>query len=330
MSANVGEGYNEQILQATIDGEPYVNENPYPSRIEVLLMELKEAIESGGGGVIDTTVNGTSENAVQNKAIYNYVNSSVATNTANFIGTFNSVDALEAYSGTVTNNDYAFVVGTDSDGNTVYNRYKYNGETETWSFEYALNNSSFTAAQWAAINSGIDSAKVVQYDKDSTALIQQVDGGAKNLFDYAKSYSLSNITNNDGVYTTASDTLTTLRLQIAKSLNGTIVENLVQESIYNTGVYYWEFTKYSSFNAFRIGHNGSAYNAWFSYSLENLTNGQKYVIRIDITRCSDSGGSFQWRDIMICTAEDWAISQKFAAYAPTNRELYEMIQALQA
>lgn len=91
-----------------------------------------------------------------------FVNSSVATNTANFIGTFNSVADLEAYSGTLTNNDYAFVVGTDGDGNTVYNRYKYTTATTpaSWVFEYALNNSSFTAAQWATINSGATSSDV--------------------------------------------------------------------------------------------------------------------------------------------------------------------------
>ena len=87
----------------------------------------------------------------------NFVNSSIATNTAYFIGTFSSVAELEAYSGTLTNNDYAFVTSTDTAGNTVYNRYKYNGSTQTWVFEYALNNSSFTSDQWAAINSGITS-----------------------------------------------------------------------------------------------------------------------------------------------------------------------------
>ena len=72
----------------------------------------------------------------------NFVNSSIATNTANFIGTFNSVAELEAYSGTVTNNDYAFVVGTDSDGNTIYDRYKYTTATTpaSWVYEYTLNN----------------------------------------------------------------------------------------------------------------------------------------------------------------------------------------------
>jgi hypothetical protein len=90
----------------------------------------------------------------------NFVNSSIATNTANFIGTFNSVAELEAYSGTLTNNDYAFVVATDSAGNTVYNRYKWNGSA--WLFEYALNNSSFTANQWAAINSGATTTNIGQ------------------------------------------------------------------------------------------------------------------------------------------------------------------------
>lgn len=100
----------------------------------------------------------------------NFVNSSISTNTAYFIGTFESVEALEAYSGTVTNNDYAFVVGTDSDGNTVYNRYKYTTATTpaSWLFEYALNNSSFTAAQWAAIQSGITSADVTQIGTNTT------------------------------------------------------------------------------------------------------------------------------------------------------------------
>lgn len=170
-----------------------------------------------------STINGlipaeaTTSNQLADKA---FVNSSIATNTANFIGTFANVPALEAYSGTVTNNDYAFVVNsviTDNGNdwatfaaldaydktlltnfdyawvingsnfdlyrfdilnqtwglrvsdtpkasvtlNTAYNRYKatVNGTT-SWDYEYTLNNSSFTATQWAAINSGITSGDV--------------------------------------------------------------------------------------------------------------------------------------------------------------------------
>ena len=93
-----------------------------------------------------------------------FVNSSISTNTAYYISNngqpFNSVEELVAYSGPLTNNDYAFVVGRDSEGNTTYTRYKYNASTGQWGAEFVLNNSSFTAAQWTAINSGITAALV--------------------------------------------------------------------------------------------------------------------------------------------------------------------------
>ena len=114
-----------------------------------------------------TVVLGTSDSKYPtDKAVAEFVNSSIATNTANYISNngepFTSVEQLEAYSGPVTNNDYAFVTGIDSEGNTYYDRYKavVNDSSVTWSLEYRLNNSSFTAAQWSAINSGITSALV--------------------------------------------------------------------------------------------------------------------------------------------------------------------------
>lgn len=103
----------------------------------------------------------TAQNQLADK---NFVNSSIATNTGSYISDngqpFTSLADLQAYSGTLTNNDYAFVVGTDQQGNTTYTRYKYNANTQTWAVEYVLNNSSFTANQWAAINSGITSGDV--------------------------------------------------------------------------------------------------------------------------------------------------------------------------
>ena len=110
------------------------------------------------------------------KAVAEFVNSSIATNTANYISNngepFTSVEELEAYTGTVTNNDYAFVTGTDDAGNTYYDRYKatVSGSTVTWALEYRLNNSSFTAAQWAAINSGVTSDKANYWDGKQDAL----------------------------------------------------------------------------------------------------------------------------------------------------------------
>jgi len=97
-----------------------------------------------------------------------FVNSSIATNTANFIGTFNSLEELEQYSGELTNNDYAFVISKDEEGNTVYNRYKY--AVDEWLFEYSLNNSSFTADQWSAINSGVTESSVQQIGTNAQAI----------------------------------------------------------------------------------------------------------------------------------------------------------------
>ena len=114
-----------------------------------------------------TVILGTSNDKYPtDEAVAKFVNSSIATNTANYISNngnpFTSVEQLNAYKGTVTNNDYAFVNGIDSDGNTYYDRYKatVKGSSVTWSLEYRLNNSSFTAAQWSAINSGITSVLV--------------------------------------------------------------------------------------------------------------------------------------------------------------------------
>lgn len=89
--------------------------------------------------------------------VKDFVNSSIATNTAEFKGTHNSLEELQIIAADA--NDYGFVVSKDAEGNTVYNRYKY-VEGQGWVFEYALNNSSFTAAQWAAIQSGMTQADV--------------------------------------------------------------------------------------------------------------------------------------------------------------------------
>ena len=125
-----------------------------------------------------TVVLGTSDSKYPtDKAVAEFVNSSIATNTANYISNngepFTSVEQLEAYTGTVTNNDYAFVTGIDSEGNTYYDRYKatVSGSTVTWALEYRLNNSSFTAAQWSAINSGITSALVAKIHTHSNKAV---------------------------------------------------------------------------------------------------------------------------------------------------------------
>ena len=106
-----------------------------------------------------STINGkipeqaSSSNQLADK---NFVNSSIATNTANFIGTFVNVTALNSYAGTVTNNDYANVTNQELDfetttamnnydktlltnydyawveNGTKYDLYRFDIQTQTW------------------------------------------------------------------------------------------------------------------------------------------------------------------------------------------------------
>lgn len=126
-----------------------------------------EEVDFGGGIYVDQHLNvdapatfygtltapiiPTQASATNQLADKDFVNSSISTNTAEFKGTYNSLAELQAV--TADDNDYGFVRTTDIDGNTVYNRYKWT--PSGWQFEYALNNSSFTAAQWETINSGV-------------------------------------------------------------------------------------------------------------------------------------------------------------------------------
>ena len=106
----------------------------------------------------------TSSNQLADKQ---FVNDSISTSTATFKGTVNASADTDAAAQTALRtitgmdaNDYAFVSCLDSAGNTKYKRYKY--ADNTWTYEYTLNNSSFTSTQWEAINSGITSTLVSQ------------------------------------------------------------------------------------------------------------------------------------------------------------------------
>lgn len=93
----------------------------------------------------------------------NYVDNKISTNTANFVGTFNSLSELQAVQNP-TNNDYGFVIEQDALGNEYYDRYKYNASTQQWLFEYKVESTPFTAEQWAAIQSGMTAALVTKLD----------------------------------------------------------------------------------------------------------------------------------------------------------------------
>lgn len=130
---------------------------------------VSETGESGDGG--DTTVIQVAVDEINSKipaaasaenqlADKDWVNSSIATATSTFRGTFETESDLPKDG--VMANDYAFIIFAGEDGNPEYRRYKY--ADGAWVYEYTLNNSSFTADQWSAINSGITKEKLEEIE----------------------------------------------------------------------------------------------------------------------------------------------------------------------
>lgn len=176
------------------------------SDLEVRTVEVSESLKVKGKDItkiIDYLPNDVSEeNKLTTEA---FVNSSIATNTANFLGTFNTLEEIESLTD-VTNNDYAFWKTTDTLGSVVFKRYKYTADEQLWKFEYDLNNSSFTAKQWEAINSGITAELVAKIgDVNSNlpigalmAWLSEVppvgflafDGSEYNISDYPELYNV--------------------------------------------------------------------------------------------------------------------------------------------
>ena len=143
------------------------------SDLEVQTVEVSKILKVKGKDIIDIIDYLPNDVSKENKlTTKDFVNSSISTNTANFLGTFNTLEEIEALTD-VTNNDYAFWKTIDTLGSVVFKRYKYIADKQEWKFEYDLNNSSFTAEQWEAINSGI-TAELVAKIGDGSAIVPSI------------------------------------------------------------------------------------------------------------------------------------------------------------
>ena len=171
---------------------------------------------------------------------------------------------------------------------------------------------TLTTAQQAAADSGITSAKVAQYDKDSAATAELVDVGAKNRAhpeQYIKAtwIDFSVDDSEPGEYRVFFGTLlstdtdaTTCAVRLGLSGGGFVSDSIQCDRGNNVSV---PIVATDKFNYVRI-----------YYSDNNAHS---------------SGDSATINDIMLCTAADWAVSQQFVPYCPTMAEMYEMIKALQ-
>ena len=128
--------------------------------------------ESQNKGLIDTINSKIPSQASQTNQLADkaFVNSSISTATATFRGTYNSIEDLPTDG--VDNNDYAFVVTEVQEGLNRYDKYVYTilDQIGQWQYQYTLNSSAFTAAQWAAINSEITAEHVEQITENQQSI----------------------------------------------------------------------------------------------------------------------------------------------------------------
>lgn len=314
---------------------------------------------------------GTNSITIADIASKDFVNSSIATNTANFIGTFANVTELESYTGTVTNNDYAFVTNqvlstdyatfadldavdkttltnfdygwvengsnfdlyrfdivnqewvlrvqnTDKSAvtlNTAYNRYKatVSGLTTTWEYEYTLNNSSFTAQQWEAINSGITALQVSQIATNTSDIgaLQTAVSGKQNTLTAGDNIDITNdtisakdvVTTDTAQNVTAEKTFSDTDISLKNSNASGSASWQLEEDAYGqlaiSRTYNNIKSKMMEFNGNSIkpvgnnGNLGSVSQKWLDvYLSRNLTDGTNSVAVADIASKDHVSGNY--------------------------------------
>lgn len=136
-----------------------------------------EAKRLAGEQIIDTTnqrldainlivpAEANTANKLADKA---YVESLIATETSVFIGTFDTLEEIMAIKD-AKNNSYAFHKTAEG-----YSRYKFIAAEDEWRFEYALNNTSFTSEQWAAINSKMSETLAEQITINKNNIVNEI------------------------------------------------------------------------------------------------------------------------------------------------------------
>ena len=240
-----------------------------------------------------------------------FVNSSVATNTATFRGTYNLVNdlgltiaATEQQIATAIankldslvppivpeNNDYCFVQIPTKDSTPTeiarVDRYKCTVtesggiKTRVWGYEWSLNNSSFTANQWAAINSGITSG-------DVSKLAGIAAGAQVNTIETIKV--------NDSALTPDANKAVNISIPLvvspeeATSLGKSADALLTKQFVGNkfTGNYFWEETREQS-----VGEASGFLAIAFRPSIFGLSTGD-YLTKLKI-RIRSSGNESQY------------------------------------
>ena len=242
----------DTTLQGNIDAEELARQQAdttLQGNIDAEELARQQADTELGGRISDIEDVIPAAASQQNQlADKEFVNSSIASNTGNLQGNYNlvtdlglTVAATDTEIGTALaseianpgNNDYCFV-GVPVNDQTpdeiaVTKRFKYNLAQQKWLYEYSLNNSTFTAAQFDAINSGITAALVGKLGDlpTATALAQQISTAISTaLTDY---YTKANIDTLIANYSTTQQMTTAISTALADYYTKANIDTLIAD-----------------------------------------------------------------------------------------------------
>ena len=168
-------------------------------------------------------------------------------------------------------------------------------------------------------------------------LVRLTDAGAKNLaklgFDTVESVGITVTRNDDGSLTlNGTSTKSSVWILIYDLADGNTSSSFAGRRTLPAGRYFLKGTGNNSVRIQIFGHDGTNAATLSNTSNDAFVNVDDtwpyHCLRIWIA----GGASFDHQTIwpMLCKAEDYAVSAAFTPYAPTLRELYEMVLALQA
>ena len=195
-------------------------------------------------------------------------------------------------------------------------------------YGHVTGSSELSTAESNALASGIDSTKVAQIEtnknnisKDEAALVELVDGSAKNLLKNDAASQSTVVVNPDGTMTINGTNSGSVNLEISVSTvlpagDYVLSAGDIVSSVYLTA---------------RIATGGDQYTCtgptkFVSFHLDAETQIERIYLFIN------SGTAISNLTVkpMICTEAAWKISQAYQPYRPSYQELYEMVKALQA
>ena len=197
---------------------------------------------------------------------------------------------------------------------------------------------TLTTAQQNAADSGITASKVTQYDKDSAALTEVIDGGAKNLLDPSDACGyngqgaafpivVGGVTftlNSDGTISTSGRSTSASAPRVLR-----IPLTLAAGSYHFSGC-----PANGSSSSYRIDLREPGTDTFVTQTMDEGTGlNVTFSATTSLDVCLRIAANYDTNAVfspMVSTAAAWSISQDFVKYCPSMAELYAMIKALQA